>query len=83
MVPASQRSLLDEGKTVETSWVKRIEWDRARVKHWLRKGAQPTKRVAWLLHKVGERVQLEALVRMLILSFTRAAGESEYVQTIF
>ena len=55
VVPASQRSLLDEGKTVETSWVKRIEWDRARVKHWLRKGAQPTKRVAWLLHKVGER----------------------------
>lgn len=54
VVPASRRSLLDEGKQPETSWVKRIEWDRERVQHWLSHGAQPTKRVAWLLQKVSK-----------------------------
>ena len=48
----SERSLLDEGKPVETRFIKRIEWDRERVKYWIGTGAQPTRRMAWLLAKV-------------------------------
>ncbi|KAL7008392.1 37S ribosomal protein S16, mitochondrial [Cystobasidiomycetes sp. EMM_F5] len=50
-VPRIQRSLIDEGKPLHMEWVKRIEWDSERIKYWLSVGAQPTKRVAWLLHK--------------------------------
>lgn len=60
VVPAARRSLLDEGKAIETNWVKRVEWDRERVQHWLQHGAQPTKRVAWLLHKVGRAASTSA-----------------------
>jgi len=44
-------SLLDEGKTVETKFLKRVYWSKERLQHWIRVGAQPTKRVAWLMQK--------------------------------
>lgn len=48
----ASRSLLDEGKPVETKFSKRIFWSHERLQHWLKSGAQPTKRVAWLMQKV-------------------------------
>lgn len=56
-VPRSERSLLDEGKEVQKEWVKRTEWDAERIKYWLGTGAQPSRRVAWLLHKVRVSAQ--------------------------
>lgn len=52
-VPAAERSLLDEGKPPALNWIKRVEWDKERVGYWLGVGAQPTKRVQWLLEKVS------------------------------
>lgn len=52
VVPASERSLLDEGKEPEMRWIKRVEWDREKVGYWISVGAQPSRRVAWLLQKV-------------------------------
>lgn len=61
VVPASERSLLDEGKKLETRWIKRVEWDREKVQYWIRVGAQPTKRVAWLLQKVSQHITVLAV----------------------
>ena len=52
VTPKKDRSLLDEGKPPKTEWMKRIEWDRSRVSYWIGVGAQPTRRLAWLLQKV-------------------------------
>lgn len=58
-IPYSERSLLDEGRRKEDdsiNYIKRVEWDKERVKYWIQNGAQPTPRVAWLLHKVSNLV---------------------------
>jgi small subunit ribosomal protein S16 len=73
-VPKHERSLLDEGKKLARHFVKRIEWDRERVKYWIGTGAQPTKRVAWLLQKV--RI-INSIVEVIADSL-RFAGEPEY-----
>ena len=52
VLPEHSRSLLTEGTEPRTQYIKRVKWDRSRVKHWLGVGAQPSKRLAWLLHKV-------------------------------
>ena len=80
----SERSLLDEGKPVETRFIKRIEWDRERVKYWIGTGAQPTRRMAWLLAKVcstrfGTALAAERRADGVVPPLVTPAGESQSV----
>lgn len=83
VVPASERSLLDEGKEPEMRWIKRVEWDREKVGYWISVGAQPSRRVAWLLQKVCGVQLLKSVWLLTCCALSHSPGQAECVVSLW
>lgn len=56
-IEKSSGQLITSGLPTGFRLEKRLEWDQSRIKHWLEKGAQPSRPVAKLLDRVSNRVE--------------------------